>query len=192
MSRPSSIAKLPEEIRIEIGRPRMRGCTIDAILAQLRAMTPDVPSRSALGRWALKMDALGEQMRHSRQMAEALASQLGDQPESQAARLNIELLHNTMMQLHMNAAEGEEEGVAETGRFALQGDPEGVMMLAKAVESLTRASKTNSDFIAAAEKRATEKAKRAAVGAVDQVAREHGISATTLEAIKAGIIGVSA
>ncbi len=192
MSRPSSIDRLPEEIRVEIGKMRMQGCTIDAILAHLRALTPDAPSRSALGRHALKMDALGEKMRHSRAMAEALASQFGDAPESVAAKLNIELLHNAVMQLHLNAAEGDTEEMAETGQFALKGDPEGLMMLAKAVQSLTSASKTNNDFIAAAEKRATERARKQAVASVETVARERGITAETLQAIKAGIFGVAA
>jgi hypothetical protein len=192
MPRPSSIDKLPEEIRAEIGRLRMRGCTIDAILTTLRAMTPDAPSRSALGRHMLRMDALGEKMRRSRQVAEALVETLGDAPESQAAKLNIELLHSTVMDLFMSAAEDETEGLDEGGIAALKGNPMGVMMLAKAVESLTKASRSNQDFIVAAEKRATERAKKAAVASVEAVAREGGISAATLQAIKAGIFGVAA
>ena len=192
MSRPSSIDRLPEEIKAEIGKLRMRGCTIDAILEHLRKLVPDAPSRSALGRWALKMDALGEKMRHSREIATALASHLGDAPESQAAKLNIELLHNQMMQLFLNAAEDDTEAMAESGQIALKGDPEGLMMLAKAVQSLTSASKTNNDFIAAAEKRAGERAKKEAVASVERVGREMGVSAGTLQAIRAGIFGVSA
>ncbi len=64
------------------------------------------------------------------------------------------------------------------------------MMLAKALDHLARASKTNVDFVEAAEKRAAERAKKDAATAVEQVARAKGISADTLEAIKAGIFGV--
>jgi hypothetical protein len=189
--KPSSIDKLPESIREEIGRLRMNGATLDQILAHLHTMTPDVPSRSALGRHALKIDALGERLRRSRTMAEALASGLGDAPESQAARLNIELLHNTMMELFLRDADGDEAS-DETGKAALLGNPEGLMMLAKAVQALASASKTNEDFIAAAEKRAADKARRQAAEAVDVVGKAKGLTAETLDAIKRGIFGAAA
>jgi len=192
MARASSIDKLPQAIREEIGRLRMEGCTLDEILKALQAMTPAAPSRSALGRHVMKMDALGEKMRRSRAIAEGLAKELGAAPESQAARLNIELLHTTMMDLFMNDAEGGDDESDPIGRAALHGNPEGVMMLAKAVESLTRASKINSDFLAAAEKRASEKAQKAAASVVESVGKLRGVSAETLAAIKQGIFGVAA
>ena len=82
--------------------------------------------------------------------------------------------------------------MAEGGREALAGDPEGVMMLSKALDHLTRASRSNVEFIAAAEKRAAERARKEAASAAEVVARERGISAETLDAIKAGIFGVKA
>ena len=89
MGRPSSIDQLPEEIRAEIGRLRGMGWTIDQILEKLRELLDSAPSRSALGRHIAGMDKLGERMRRSRQVAEALVRELGDAPESRAARLNI-------------------------------------------------------------------------------------------------------
>ena len=84
------------------------------------------------------------------------------------------------------------EAVADGGAAALAGDPEGVMMLSKALDHLARASKTNVDFIAAAEARAAAKAKSEAATVAESVARERGISADTIEAIKRGIFGVQA
>jgi hypothetical protein len=191
MTRPSSIDQMPAEIREEIGRLRMRGCTIDAILTTLRAMVPDAPSRSALGRYMLKMDALGEKMRRSRTMAEALASQLGDAPESQAARLNIELLHSTMTELFLNAAEDDQDAMDPSGAGALKGNPEGLMMMAKAVQALVSASKNNQEFITLAEKRAAEKAKKDAAAAVSKVIAGRGISDALANEIRASIFGVS-
>jgi hypothetical protein len=190
MGRPSSIDKLPEEIRVEIGKLRGLGWTIDQILEHLRTLLDRAPSRSALGRHIQGLDALGERMRRSRAVAEALVRELGDAPESRAARLNIELMHSAVLDLFMKAADGED--VNEAGAAALAGDPEGTMMLAKALDHLARASKSNVEFVAAAEKRATERAKKEAATAVESIARERGISADTLEAIKAGIFGVRA
>nr|WP_294547649.1 DUF3486 family protein [uncultured Rhodopila sp.] len=190
MSRPSSVDKLPEEVRAEIGRLRGMGWTIDQILEKLRELLDSAPSRSALGRHIAGMDKLGERMRRSRQVAEALVRELGDAPESRAARLNIELLHGAVMDLFMKAGDGEP--VDGDGAAALAGNPEGVMMLAKALDHLSKASKTNVDFIRLAEERAATRAKKEAAVAVEAVARERGISGETLEAIKAGIFGVRA
>jgi hypothetical protein len=191
MARPSSIDRLPPEIRAEIGRLRGEGHTIDAILSHLADMRSHVAvSRSALGRHIKGLDKIGEKMRQSRTVAEALVRELGDAPESRTARLNIELLHSAVMDLFMKAADGED--VHKAGQAALDGDPEGVMMLAKALDHLGRASKSNVEFIALAEKRAAEKAKQESFAAVEDVAKDAGLSGATVEMIKAKIFGVKA
>jgi hypothetical protein len=193
MGRPSNIDRLPAEIREEIGRARMRGCTIDEILTLLRGLLPaeNTPSRSGLGRHMLRLDALGEKMRRSRAMAEALATQLGDAPESQTARLNIELLHSVVMDLFLRASEEETDEMDPAGVGALKGNPEGVMMLAKTVQSLVAASKGNLDFINGVEKRAEDRTKRAAAAAVSKVVAGKGLSGELVDNIKAAIFGVS-
>jgi biotin operon repressor len=201
MGRPSSIDKLPEEVRAEIGRLRQVGWTIDQIVEHLRGLldpagsearggSVKVPSRSAIGRHIQGLEKLGERMRRSRQVAEALVRELGDAPESTAARLNIELLHSAILDLFMKAGDGE--AVDAFGQAALDGNPEGTMMLAKALDHLARASKTNVDFIAAAEARAATRAKQEAATAVDAVGTQKGLSRETIAAIKAGIFGVRA
>lgn len=190
MSRPSSIDQMPELIRSEIGRLRTQGVTIDGILEHLRQLHGTAPSRSALGRHIRGLDRIGEKMRRSRDVAAALVRELGDAPESTAARVNIELIHSAVLDLFVKA--GDDEKVDADGRAALDGNPEGVMMLAKALDHLARASKTNVDFIAAAETRAAAKAKTEAASVAESVARERGISGDTIEAIKRGIFGVKA
>jgi hypothetical protein len=190
MSRPSSIDRLPSEIRVEIGRLRGEGHTIDQILSHLADMRSHVAvSRSALGRHIKGFDKIAEKMRNSRVVAEALVRELGDAPESKTARLNIELLHGAINDLFMNHLEGE-GGVDNDGTAAMQGNPEGVMMLAKALDHLGRASKSNVEFLALAEKRAADKAKAESMQAVEEVAKTAGLTADTVEAIKSKIFGV--
>ncbi len=178
MPRLSSIDALPPEIRGEIGRLRQAGHTIDAILEHLRTLVPDeAPSRSALGRHIQGMDKLRERMSRSRQVAEALAAQLGDAPEGQAARLNIELMHGTILDFYRIE---DEDGTREPAT------PKGVELVAKALDHLTKASKTNDDYMQAVEKRAKEIASEA----VDKVAAAQGMTAATVEAIKAAVFGV--
>lgn len=195
--RPSSIDRLDPEIRDAIGRLRDHGKTIDEILDHLRTLEIQV-SRSALGRHVRGMEKMGEKLRRSRAVAEGLVRQLGDAPENKTSRLNIELLHSAILDLFMAGEDGDEEedgkGVDGDGRAALQGNPMGVMMLAKALESLTRASKNDVDAIAAIEKRAAEKARRetlqqAAAKAEDQ-AKEAGLSAQAAAAIRREVLGL--
>jgi hypothetical protein len=193
MGRPSSIDKLPAEIRVEIGRLRGEGHTIDSILAHLADMRSHVAvSRSALGRHIKGFDKIAEKMRQSRVVAEALVRELGDAPESKTARLNIELLHGAINDLFMNHLEGDDGAVDGAGKAALQGDPEGVMMLAKALDHLGRASKSNVEFVAMAEKRAADKARAESAAAVEAVGKESGLTGETVAAIKARIFGVGA
>jgi hypothetical protein len=188
MPRPSKIDQLPPEIRAEIGRLRGRGLTIDQILDHLRTLLDRAPSRSGLGRHIHGLDKLGASMKRSRDVAEVLVRELGDAPESRAARLNIELVHSAVLDLFLKSEDGDE--VDEFGKRTLEGNPEGMMMLAKTLDHLGRASKSNADFLAAAEKRASDIATKKAAAAVDNVARERGISRDTLAAIKAEILGV--
>lgn len=187
MPRLSTVDKLPEAVRLEVGRLRQNGRTIDEILTHLKTMDGIAPvSRSALGRHLQGMEKLGERLRRSRAVAEGLVKTLGDAPESQAARLNIEMMHTLVLDLFMKA-----EGAGEDGEAAaVPDDPQSLMMMAKALDHLAKASKSNFDVIEQAEKRATAKAKLDAAATVEAIGREKGISAGTLDAIKAGIFGV--
>lgn len=189
MARPSSIDKLPEAVRSTIGQLRGLGWTIDEIHEHLRGLIDRAPSRSALGRHIKGLAAMGERMRRSRHVAEALVRELGDAPESRAARLNIELMHSAILDLFMAAEGGGEDG--EPAAPVVAG-PEAAMLLAKAVDHLARASKSNVEFLAAAEKRATEKARAEAATSAERVAREKGLTADTVQAIKQAIFGVAA
>ena len=189
MTRPSSIDTLATAIQAEIGRLRMQGCTIDAIVQHLRTMHGvTTVSRSALGRHVKGLERVAEQIRRSREVATALVQQLGDAPESETARLNIEIMHSAILDLKMRTADGED--VDQGGAAALAGNPEGIMLLSKAIDHLAKAQKSNADFVAQVERRAIERATKDAAVAVEKVTKARGISADTSELIKAAIFGV--
>ena len=190
MGRPSTIDQLPAELRDEIGRLRGEGATIDQIVAHLRGLSA-VISRSALGRHIKGMEAVGEKLRRSRSVAEVLVRQLGDAPASRTMQLNLELLHTAILDLFMRAGD-EAEGVDESGLAALAGNPEGVMMLAKALDHLGRASKSDVDFTQRIQALAAERATKEAAQRVETMGRERGISADTIAQIKLSIFGVRA
>ena len=106
MARPSKIDRLPPEIREQIADLRSQGRTLDEILAKLRELNADVP-RSGLGRHLKGLDQLGEQLHHSRAVADALVKQFGDAPESQRARLGLELMHALITRAFIASEGGE-------------------------------------------------------------------------------------
>ena len=188
--RPSSIDRMPEEIRAESGRLRAEGRTIDEILAQLRALGAPAPSRSALGRHIKGLDRIGEQMRRSRTVAESLVRDLGRAPESQTARLNIELMHSIILDVFLRAADGE--AIDGEGKAAISGDPEGLMFFAKALDHLGRANTSAIKAIQEAKKEGIEIGKKLAARAVEQAGRAQGLSRETVAAIRSAIFGVQA
>jgi DNA-binding transcriptional ArsR family regulator len=182
MSRPSSVSRLPDEIRLKIGVLRDQGRTIDEILSHLEKLDVEV-SRSALGRHLKKIDAVAEDMRRNRAIAEGIGRTLGDEPTSRVARMNIELLHGMLMKIMTGA---DEEG----GPVTL--DAKESMMLAIALEKAAKASKSDLETqIKAAVESERRDATKEAAKAAETSARKAGLSAQTVEAIKASILGVS-
>lgn len=181
---PSSIDRLPEEIRAEVGRLRVQGRTIDEILAHLQAMDVDV-SRSALGRHVKRMNASRERMKHSREMATALVSQFGDLPDNRLARLNIELMHGVVMQT-ITATADDEDGDPQPVTFS----PEDARFLADALAKLASAEKTNVERTL----KLKQEAAKEAAAAVDRVAKTGaaGLTVDTVAAIKREILGIKA
>jgi arginine repressor len=178
---PSSIDKLPEEIRAEIGRLRIQGRTILEIVEHLRGMDVNV-SKSALGRHVKSMAALRERLQNSRNIATALVDQYGDKPDNKLQRLNIELMHGIVMQT-MTAAVENEDGEAQPITFS----PEDAMFLASALQKLASAQKTDTDRNLTLQR---EMAKQAASRAEDAM-KARGMSAETIDAIKHAVLGVA-
>lgn len=134
---PSSIDRLPVELRELIGRLREHGATIDEIMAKLDELNADV-SRSALGRHIKGLAEIGAQMRRSREIATALVGQFGEESDNRVARVNIEMMHGVVMRL----LTGEDEN-GELGAVTL--DAEEVLQLSRSLQSLAGADKTNAE-----------------------------------------------
>lgn len=179
MARKTAIDRLPAEVRELIGDLRESGCTIDEILGKLRELQPDVTiARSTLGRHIQEYDALGKELAKSRQAAEALAAQLGDSGAGSVARLNIEIGHVLLQKLMFT--DGELTFL----------DPQEVMLVMKALQSLTSAAKSDADLRAsikkelAAQHLADVEAASAGTGA--------GMNSELIGALKAKWLGVKA
>lgn len=154
--RPSSVRRLPKDLRDQIAQLREDGATIDEIKAALDEVGARV-SRSALGRHVKGLDELAEKVRRSREVAEVLVRRIGDAPENRQVQANIELMHAAIMDLFL---------AGEDGDGGIQLDPKNAMFLAGAIKDLAGAAKADVDntlrLRKEAEKAAAEKAMKAA------------------------------
>ena len=190
MPRPSSIDRMPPEIRDWIGRLRDQGRTLDEIVAHLRTLDADaVPSRSALHRHLQRAEVVAERMKKSRAVADVIMRRLGEGEPDRTTRMNIELMHSVIFDMASRIGEDGDKGEAVT----LQ--PMEVMMMAKALDHLGKASKDDVARTVAIEKRATEKARAEAVKQAEAaVVKAGGPQALTPElqrAFKAMLFGKS-
>ena len=180
--RPSSIDRLDPEIKDMIGKLRIdRGWTIDEIRAQLEKLLGEehLPSRSALGRHVKSLEEIGAQLRHSREIAQALVAQVGDAPEDRVADLNIELMHSMILRL-VTATNDEGDGQPVVL------DPEQTMFMARSLQALAGARKMNVDTILKARDAATKEAAKKAGAA----AKTKGLGKETVDFIVNAVLGV--
>jgi len=188
MPRKSTVRRLPPEIREQIGALLEQGRTLSEITAHLNQLGAEV-SRSALGRYKQRLDKVGEKLRRSREVAEALIAKLGNAPESKALRLNVELLHGVLTDLALNANEESEGGEAAEGK-AVTLDPMGAMLLSKALDHLARASKADAELVGKIREQAEAAARKAAAETAVTAARKGGLSAESADAIRREILGI--
>lgn len=183
-NRPSTVDRLPKEVREKIAALREAGRTIDEIMAKLNTLIQDeeLPSRSALGRHLKKQEQIMARVRESRQLAEAITRNLGDKQASDVVRMNLELLQDIILRVTMAS---DEEG------NAVVVDPKDIMFLATALEKAAKASKSDFDQqLAAARELERRAATQKAADNAAAEARKQGLSADTISAIKKRILGV--
>nr|WP_294915371.1 phage protein Gp27 family protein [uncultured Neokomagataea sp.] len=191
MARKSSIERLPEAVRQRIQQLLDGGHTLDEILEALEPLGVVGISRSALGRYTKATANLTVWRNRSRDVAQALAAQLGTAEVGRHAQLNIELLHTTILDLFLKAQDPESGADLSKGaKAAMSGDPMGISLLARALESLSKASKTDIEYRADVEKHVREALQAEAKENIGVIAKSQGLSAETAAALMSGAFGV--
>lgn len=175
MPRRSSIRKLPDELRREVDRLLADGRhTIKEVTAHLRTLGADV-SKSAVHRYSQDFERVASDIRIAREMAVAIGRELEAVPDGDSGRLAIESLQALLLRARMQLAEEED---LDMGQLA---------QLSKAAKDLQTALKSSVDT----ELKVRERTAREAAAAASKVATSEGISADTVERIKASILGVT-
>lgn len=183
MGKPSSIETLPPDIleRLQELLRDPRVTQLDAT-AKINAILTDQAlepiSKSAVNRYSLKMDRIGEKLTQSRAIADMWIAKLGSQPAGKVGQLLNEVVRNIAFDAAMHMAEDEEPA-----------DPKLIKELSIAIEKLERAASEN-------EKRAEqirEQERKRAQEKLDELGRKpgSGIDSETLKRIRQEVYGLA-
>lgn len=162
--RPSSIDKLPEDIRVWLNSQlRDPGRTQTDILADLncRLLAERLPevSKSALNRHAVYVSAHGEKIAQLRSASEVLVDRFGDDPDNMTGRALVSVCESLIWNF-MSSPERDDMSAQE------------LQKLAGSIRALTQAGKQDAERAAIAQRFSAQQA----VDAVADAAKAGGLS----------------
>lgn len=175
MAKKSSLhQKLTDEERRELDRLISEGrLTYEQITAWLNEKGHAV-SKSAVHRYGQDFERIAQDIRLSREMSRAIASELGAMPDGDAGRLAIESLQALLLRARMQLSTGDEL------------DIEAFAALSRAAKDLQSALKSNVET----ELKIRDRVAREAAEVASKGMAAKGISAETVEEIRAKILGL--
>lgn len=186
MTRPSTVETLPpdllEKLHALLRDPRVSQldatARINAILEE--EGHPERLSKSAVNRYAVRMERVGEKLRQSRAVAEMWIGKLGATPQGQVGHLVNEMLRTLAFDLSIRLQDGE---------LTKESMPGVIDMLKNLSLSIMRLERAASENVKR-EEEIRRKAREESAETAAKIARQGGMSKETVEAIKAGILGI--
>jgi hypothetical protein len=179
MPKPSTITSLPpdilEQLQALLRDPRVT--QLDAtrrINAILTEQGQEPVSKSAVNRYSIKMDRIGNKLQQSRAIAEMWIGKLGSEPAGQTGKLLNEVVRNLAFDAAMHMAEDEEPA-----------HPGAIKELAIAIEKLENAASKNEQRDALIRKQAREEA----AAELTQELKNDGISEELEASIRRILLG---
>lgn len=186
MPKVSTIERLPpdilEQLHTLLRDPRVTQldatARINAILAEdgIEARV----SKSAVNRYAVRMDEVGERLRESRALSEMWIAKLGAAPQGQVGHLVNEILRTLAFDLSLKLQDGDLDAESMPGTIKM------LKEMSLSVMRLERASSEN----VKREQEIREQVKREAVDAFEKVARKGGLTAATKENFRRELLGI--
>jgi hypothetical protein len=185
----STIDLLPEEIKSQLQQllqdPRVTQLQVTAeINALLEAEGhPDRVSKSAVNRYAVKMEEVGSKLRQSRDVAEMFIGKVGAAPQGQMGLLINEILRTLAFDISLKIQDADLK------------DPETLASTISQVKALALATQRLEQSATINVKRATEIRQQAladAVKVIDEVAtgKKGGLSDDAANEIRKKILGI--
>lgn len=177
MTRTSKIRRLPPELREQLHSMLDAGVPLEEITAHLTSLGADV-SRSGLGRYKQQVDKVVARMRESRQMAEVLMDRMGaDAATGKGGAALIQMLTTLTTDYMVRRIDNPDTEM----------EVDDLRALSRAIKERAQAARATQDY----DVKLREQIKLETVQVVESSAREAGLSAATINAIKSKILGVS-
>ena len=173
MPRKSSVTRLSPDLRRQIDKALTDGrMTLDElhefVSGKCEAAGADAPSRTALWRYSTNFSAAAQVMRENRDMARALAQELGaESVEGEQGRLLVEMLRGLVYRTM------QERMTEPDAKF----DPAEVDKIARSLKNLSQAMSLEADFA----KRIKDEARREAQAQIRDRIKELGTAAELKE-----------
>lgn len=183
----SSIDLLPDEVRDQLNELlRDRRVTQKDAVARINQILdeldhPERLSKSAVNRYAIRMEKIGKRMRESREVADALVGKLGSQPQGQIGNMVNEILRSVSFDLSLNLSDGEIDEENAPAIVSMLKD------LALTTMRLEKAANLNVER----EKEIRQQAMQEAAAAVEKISKKGGLTSETVQAIRSEILGIS-
>ena len=175
----SNIEKLPAAI-LDVARALLRdGKTVDEITAHLQTLGADV-SRSGVGRWKKSAAKQMKALQRAQAFGAEWAKSLKEDPEGKVGRLLIELGKTSALDYLLDRADDGEDGSE-----AQPLDVKSLFFLSSAVKNFESAGSLN----VARELKIRKEVREKAAKAVEQVARDGGMTAETIRKFRDAVLG---
>lgn len=175
MGQKSSIKKLDPRIRQAVDSAiREDRATIDQLVDMIEGMGGEA-SRSAVGRYKQTAERQMAKFRQAQEISKLWIGRLEDDPTSDVGRLLSEMLRTVAWQTISQFDENEEGA-----------NPNELMFTAKAIKELAQADKISADR----EMKIRASVVKEIAETVEETASAAGMTADTVKAIKAQILGV--
>lgn len=181
---PSTIDRLPDQLKDLLGQLMREGRTITEIHDHLRQLGADV-SRSAVGRHVKSMAEIGEELRRAGSMAKFIVDEFGEEADERVGRATMAVLQGALLQLMIDRP--TDEGGAP---ISLSADE--AKSISLALQRVVSSQSKDADRQLKLRAEAKREAAQEAAAAVDKAGRAQGVSKATIDAIKAEILGVAA
>ena len=182
----STIDTLPEPLKDQLNKwLRDKAITQVEAKARLDALCDEIGinrrSKSAINRYAVKMEEVGQQLRESREIAKMWIAELGSSPQNEVGKLINEIIQAGTFKLGLFTQRGEitEENAAEIGKVLKD--------MALTAMRLEKAANLNVER----EKEIRQQAKEEAANSVDKIAKKGGLSKAVVQEIRKEILGIS-
>lgn len=185
MPRPSTIEQLPpdilEQLQALLRDPRVTQMDATARINEILAEQGEEPvSKSAVNRYAVRMNEVGAKLRESRAVADMWIAKVGATPQGQLGHLINEMLRTLAFDITLKLQDGE---------ISAEDMPGVIDMLKHLSLSVMRLEKAASENVKR-EQQIKEQTRKEAAEVAEKVAKQGGLSPESVQELRSAILGI--